>query len=97
MVNRIRDLVIGLACGIVVTACALPKFPYKFYTLKAVNYDGSLLGPTPAEDLNLKECMPPLEKPNKAMCMVVPVDVYLRLKKDYLDTKIDLEKCERGQ
>lgn len=97
MVNRTRDMLIGLGIGIVLSACALPKFPYKFYTLSAVNYDGTLKGPKPADDLNLKECEPPISNPNKAMCMVLKVSDYLRLKQDYLSTKIDLEKCEQGQ
>jgi len=83
--------------GVIVSACASPIFPYRFYGLDAVNYDGTLKGPKPAQDLNLKECQPPITQPDKAMCMVVKTQDYLLLRNDYLGCKVELEACQRNQ
>lgn len=88
-------VILGILVGIVVSACGTPAFNYKFYALDSTSYVGWLRGPKPENDLDLRECEP--HSGNKAPCMVVKTRDYLILKKDYLDTKIALETCERGQ
>jgi hypothetical protein len=90
-----KSLMLGFVSGITIVACAgLPKFPYKYYTLSPVSYDGSLLGPTPTDDRNLKECFP--SATDKAPCQVIFTKDLLKLKADYIETKARLIQCERG-
>jgi hypothetical protein len=92
----LKNLAIGFIAGVSVVACSgMPKFPYKHYSLSAVSYDGSLLGPTAPQDRNLKECEP--TQTDKAPCQVLFTRDLLKLKADYLETKARLISCEEGQ
>jgi hypothetical protein len=92
----LKNVLLGFIAGVTVVACSgLPKFPYKHYSLAAVAYDGSLLGPKPENDRNLKECAP--TELDKAPCQVIFTKDLLKLKADYLETKVKLISCEQGQ
>ncbi len=97
---RVRSFVFGFASAIIVlgilSACAFtPKFPYKYYALDAMNYDGTLKGPKPSDDRNLKECQP--TEGNKAPCVVLFTPTFLKLKEDHKDLQNQLFECQQGQ
>ncbi len=80
---------------IVFVGCAGYRFPYKYYALDADHYDGHLRGPKPIDDLPLASCEPTAA--NKAPCITIYTDEFLRLKTDLTDTKNQLQKCQAGQ
>lgn len=97
--GSIKSFILGAVFSTLVftalTACkSAPIFPYKYYALDAVSYDGTLKGPTPDKDINLKECAPTAD--NKAPCMVLFTYDLLDLKKEYKQLQYDLYKCQQG-
>lgn len=69
--------------------CAFnPTFLYKYYGMNAVSYDGSLLGPLPADDLTLKTCE------GIGKCVVMLQTEFFKLKLDYMNLEIDLNTCQ---
>jgi hypothetical protein len=96
----LKNFVLGLSLGFVLFGCATIAFPYRYYGLDAVSYDGSLLGPKPAQDLSLKECEPDLEKPGtpakRGKCVVMLAPEFFKLKADHLKLQSDLIACQKG-
>lgn len=101
--GRLSFLILGLVVGLVAGGCATQAaFTYHFYGLDAVSYDGTLQGPTAAQDLSLKECAPdPVDpahpeaaKPGK--CIVMKSADFYKMKGDYLMTQQDLISCQKG-
>lgn len=84
----------GLLIGVLVSACAAVAFPYKYYQLLIVSYDGTLRGPTATDDLNFKVCAPTAADRNP--CAVMLTKDFMALKLDYLQTKTDLIACQKG-
>ena len=89
-----RQVIAGVVAGILISACAGVTFPYKYYTLSATYFDGSLLGPAPSDDLNLKICAPTAT--DKAPCTTMLTKDFLALKLDYLNKAADLIACQKG-
>jgi hypothetical protein len=83
----------GLVVGLTPWGCASISFPYHFYNLQPVSYEGSLLGPTPADDLPLSICTPDASSQGK--CVVMISEQFFKLKADYLTTKQALVDCQR--
>lgn len=91
----LNKLFLGFIVGVTITACAgIPRFRYKYYTLSPVSYEGALLGPTPEDDKKLEECYPTSD--NAGPCLVMFTTDFLKMKSDYLETKMRLIECERG-
>lgn len=80
--------------GLILSACIASKFPFRYYTLNADSYDGSLLGPTDSQDVALKMCAP--TESNRAPCLVLFTSEFLRLKESYIKCQIDLDRAQRG-
>lgn len=91
--NRFTVLFLGIAIGAVVSACA-SVFPYKYYSLDAESFFGSLRGPEPKDDLSLMLCKP--TENDKAPCMVLFTKDLLSLKLEFLNLQNELEACRRG-
>jgi hypothetical protein len=90
-----KNLILGLIIGIIVTACAgLPKFNYKYYALDAADYKGTLVGAKPKDDLDFSECKP-TEK-DKQPCVVMKREVFFQLKGDHIQGMDELIQCQRG-
>ena len=68
-------------------------FPFKHYGLDAQNYDGTLLGPDPKQDLPLSECKP--DERVRGKCVVMLSSEFFRMKFNYLDISNRLIACER--
>jgi len=94
MVNL--DRVIGLICGVLLSAvllsCVSAGFPYKYYPYDATAH--KLVGAEPVDDLDDAVCLP--RTGNVRPCTVVLTDDFFNLKADYLKTKDQLIRCERG-
>ncbi len=79
--------------GVLLVGCAGAVFPYKYYTLAAENFKGSLLGPEPKDDLDLaKECTP--TQVDSGPCMVMKTDSFSKMKLEYKDMQQRLKVCE---
>jgi hypothetical protein len=90
-------LIAGFLMGVVtVSACAsLPVFPFKYYSLDAENYTGTLKGPDASQDVDFKRCLP--NSQDAAPCMVMFTASFLKMRDEYLEMKVDLKACEAGQ
>lgn len=69
--------------------CSNVKFIYKHYGINAVSYDGKLLGPTPADDIDLSSCKP-VSDDKPGQCIVMLREEFYRMKQDFLETKNNL-------
>lgn len=92
---RVKYFVVGILFGVAIGCNGSIEFPFKYYALDALDYGGVLRGPTASADLLLEKCRP--TENDRAPCLVMFTADYLQLKKDYLDTKINLKACEAGQ
>lgn len=94
----IKGAAVGVVIGLVLGGCATLAFPYRYYGLDAVSYDGTLLGPKPADDHSLKECQDvpasPTSPAKKGQCIVMFRDQFLQLKADFRKMQIDLSACQ---
>lgn len=88
-----RSYLLGAGSMLLLTACAGVAFPYKYYGLSAVTYNGTLVGPDAGSDLTLDKCAP--TKSDDAPCIVMLKPDFLLMKKDYKDTKTQLISCEK--
>lgn len=83
----------GFGACLLLVGCAGASYPYKYYGLAAASFQGSLVGPEPKDDVDLKKCEP--TSANARPCIVIFTDVFLRAKEDYLNQQnriIDLER-----
>lgn len=80
---------VSLLCPAV--GCSHGNAP-RYYSLDVSSYEGTLLSPSPEEDVDFSQCRPDPQK--KTKCVVIFVDEFLRFKQDYLDLKNTLEACE---
>lgn len=76
----------------VLSGCASNNFAFKYYALDAKDYEGYLRGPTAKDDINLQVCQPVDDK--KTMCVILLVDDFLSLKKEYLEMRNNLNMCQ---
>lgn len=90
----LKDFGLGLIAGLCLFGCAGAAFPYRYYALDAESYSGSLRGPEPKDDISLLECRP--SDSDKAPCMVMRTDSFLKVKLEYKDMQDKLKACERG-
>jgi hypothetical protein len=95
-------MAVGIALG--VFGCAsLTTFPYHWYGLQAASYNGTLLGPMPADDQALQLCNPlapspePSASPHPGACVVMVSSEFYKLKADYETLENNLNDCESGQ
>ncbi len=86
----LRQFTIGLILGALLVGCA--SFNYRYYGLEAVSYEGKLLGPKPENDIPFSQCKP--DDVVKGKCVVMLVDDFFSMKKDYEDTKAQLRACQ---
>lgn len=90
--SKTGSILLGVLIGVTLSACAT-GFPYKYYTLDAISFEGWLRGPKPADDITLERCKPTAE--DKAPCVVMfTKDVY-RLRADYEQMEFELDQCQR--
>lgn len=95
MNSRVKWYVTGMAVGVMLAACAGISFPYHYYGLSAATYaNGKLVGPTPADDLDLMQCQPSTQ--NARPCLVMVSTDFLAMKQDYVDTKNQLIACQKA-
>lgn len=84
----------GFLVGCSLIACAAsPVFNYKFFHISGNNFSGTLLGPTPKDDMPFSSCAP---VNGKQQCVVVFYPELKALITDYEQTKSDLISCQRG-
>jgi hypothetical protein len=88
-------VIVAFFLGFTLSACVADKlFPYFYYSLDAMTYNGDLRGPKPADDLPLKVCMP--TEVDKAPCTVMFTSAYLRMKEDHIKCQLDLIAAQRA-
>jgi hypothetical protein len=93
MAKSILKIGFGIVIGSAFACIADPVFPYKYYFMDAISYEGKLNGPTPADDKNLLACKPTEE--DKAPCTVMLTADFLRMKQNDLLYQSDLNYCKR--
>ena len=86
---------LSLGVLLAVCGCAAASFPYRYYVLAPVNFEGKLIGAKPADDLDLTVCKP--EPGKQAKCLVMLKDAYMQLKADYQNLQQQLSDCQRGR
>lgn len=74
----------------VILGCA--GFSYRYYGLDAKSYEGTLLGPSPQDDLPLSTCQP--DPTNKGKCVVLYKDEFYKFKADYQNVVSQLKACQ---
>lgn len=95
MGKPLRQFYWGLALGMTLFACAAtPVFSYKYYNISGNSFTGTLLGPTPKDDLPFSQCAP---VNGKQQCVVVFYPELQALITDYKTTKSDLIDCQKSQ
>jgi len=94
--GQMRSFVAGFvaASALLVACAAAPVFPYRFYNLSGVQFGGTLLGPTPQDDIPFSQCSP---VNGKQQCVVVFYTELNALISDYKQTKSDLISCQHGR
>ena len=98
--ERLRLLFLGAVLGFLIDGCAtIAGFTYKHYGLAPMSYDGSLLGPSAAQDLNLKDCEPTPATPTApavtGKCVVMLSPEFYRMKGDFLMLEKNLIACQQ--
>lgn len=106
MVGPRRALALGVVFGLSLAACAGAKFNYRWYSLRAAEYTGTLLGQSPKDDLSFEECHPdpepspgvsPGPAPKRVKCVVLLTDEFLRLRTEHLELEQRLIECQEGR
>lgn len=85
-----RSFAIGVLSGLFLAACAGATFPYHYYGIDLK--DGKLLGPKPADDLDLAVCN--AIPSNASPCIAMLSDSFLSLKQDYMEIQNQLNACQ---
>lgn len=91
-----RDLVWGLLVGLCLAGCVSMSFPYNYYGLNAVSYQGTLLGKTVAQDVDLASTCTPDDK-IKLKCVVMKVGDFYQMQSDFLTGQQALIDCQAGK
>lgn len=92
--ESMKSFFAGFALALVLLACAAaPTFNYKFYNISGNSFAGTLLGPTPKDDVPFERCLP---VNGKQQCVVVFYTELDALIKDYKTTKQNLIDCQKG-
>lgn len=79
----------GFTLACVLFGCASFNFPYKFYKPISLDWNGSLLGANPSDDLPYSLC-------TNGKCVTMFTDDFFKMKTEYLDMASKLNKCERA-
>jgi hypothetical protein len=87
-----KQFLLGILMGMGLMACTGATFPYKYYGVDLK--DEKLLGPTPADDLSLLECLPTAT--DASPCTAMMTSVAMAMKQDYIQTKNDLIACQQA-
>lgn len=85
------DIAFGVLAGLTLAGCA--SFTYRYYTLDAASYVGTLKGPDESQDLPFERCKP--TDTVKAPCVVQFVDEHLAMKQDLIQCHSDLQDCQK--
>lgn len=88
------SFVIGVSLATLLWGCVSAIFPYKYYGIQMATWDGRLLGKTPADDLDLKMCMP--TNGNLAPCSIIFNSDLQRLIVDYKDKENQIIYLQRN-
>ncbi len=76
--------------------CSCAGFAYHYYGIDGVSYkDGTLLGPTPKDDIPFSSCEPTAA--DKHPCVIMFAKEFFALKQDYQDTQTKLSDCEASK
>ena len=86
----------GFVLGSSLIACAATpiSFAYKYYNISGNLFQGTLLGPTPQDDVPFQRCAP---VNGKQQCVVVFYTELNTLIADYKNTKQSLVDCQAGK
>lgn len=84
-----KDLFCGIILGTLISGCAGAAFNYHYYGLSLASYNGTLLGPTAADDKSFSLCA------NNG-CVVMISSDFFQLKGDFMDTQNQLIACQKG-
>jgi hypothetical protein len=84
---------LGLLFGVVLVGCVSAKFPYNFYYLDLKSYDGTLTGDKPVDDLPASTCAIGPDKEHG--CVVMLKASFETMYEDYIQTKNDLNACQK--
>jgi hypothetical protein len=85
----------GLGTAFLMLGCVGAKFPYRYYGLGEADFTkGTLLGPTPSDDVPFVSCAP--LGISHFPCVVIKAEDFFKLKQDYLDLQLNLDSCQRG-
>lgn len=101
----LKNITLGICLGFLIGCGTVAFFPYRFYVLDSVSYDGTLRGPDKdgSKDLSLDKCKPDLQdpnhpeiEPNKAKCVVMLTLEFKQLKDDKESCDQKLSDCQKG-
>lgn len=87
---RLRDTTYGIMVGLMLTACA--GLNYKYFGLDAASYEGTLLGPSSAQDIPFSRCQPTAS--NKGPCVVMLSAEWFKAKEEILQLRQSLKDCQ---
>lgn len=96
--NKLVDLIgsskflIGLFIGSILFGCAGVTFPYKYYDPEFVSYQGTLLGPTEADDIDGSVCAP--SPSSKHPCVIMKASDFFAMKLEFQDMQNRLNYCQ---
>lgn len=91
---KTRYILIGIIGGFCLGAGSCATFPYKWYGMSGISYDGKLLGPSAELDKDFTACAPTPKEKNP--CVVMFTDEFKLLQIDYGDCKNQLNDCQHG-
>jgi hypothetical protein len=86
-----RFAMVAALLSVGAASCA-STFPYRWFGLDAKNYEGTLLGPKPKDDLPFSTCEP--DDVTKGNCVVMLVEEFHRMRAKYVELQQRLKSCE---
>jgi hypothetical protein len=86
-----KQLALGILLGLSLAACAGVSFPYKYYGIDLP--ENKFRGPTEQDDEDISRCLPTAT--DKSPCTGMFTEIFLEMKKDYIETKNQLITCQQ--
>ena len=88
-----RTFWLGVLWGVSLAGCA-SFTSVRYYGLDGMDYSkGTLLGPTPMEDIPFVKCSP--TDVDKSPCVILTASEFFRLRRELEETKAKLQRCEQ--